>query len=52
MKKILIILPLLVLFTGCKKYLDVNHNVDGPSNVDGYLYLAGIEQAYQGIIST
>jgi hypothetical protein len=49
MKKILMILPLLVLFTGCKKYLDVNKNVDGPSKVDGYLYLAGIEQAYEGI---
>jgi hypothetical protein len=50
MKKILIILlPLFLLFTGCKKYLDVNHNVDGPSNVAGYLYLAGIQQAYEGI---
>ena len=49
MKKILIIVPILLLFTGCKKYLDVNHNIDGPSNVDGYLYLAGIEQAYEGI---
>ena len=27
----------------------MNKNVDGPSKVDGYLYLAGIEQAYEGI---
>lgn len=33
----------------CDDYLDVNRNEDAPDRVDGYLYLAGIEQAYQGI---
>lgn len=32
--------------TSCDDYLDVNHNEDAPDYVDGYLYLAGIEQAY------
>lgn len=50
MKKInLLILPLLLLFAGCQKYLDVNKNTDAPDNVDGYLYLANITQQYQGI---
>lgn len=35
--------------TGCNDYLDVNNNVDAPSYVDGYLYLAGIEQGYQEV---
>ncbi len=35
--------------TGCDDYLDVNTNTDAPDYVDGYLYLAGIEQAYQGM---
>ncbi|WP_300598316.1 SusD/RagB family nutrient-binding outer membrane lipoprotein [Niabella sp.] len=34
---------------GCKKYLDVNKNIDAPDHVDGYLYLAGIQQQYEGI---
>lgn len=34
---------------GCKKFLDVNKNVDAPDHVDAYLYLANIEQQYQGI---
>lgn len=40
-----------ILFSAvsCKKYLDVNKNVDAPDHVEGYLYLAGIEQQYQGI---
>ena len=40
-----------VLITGssCKKYLDVNQNVDAPAYVDGYLYLAGITQNYASI---
>ncbi|WP_312335174.1 SusD/RagB family nutrient-binding outer membrane lipoprotein [Sphingobacterium sp.] len=42
-------LPLLSVISGCKKYLDVNHNVDAPAYVEGYLYLAGITQQYQGI---
>ena len=33
----------------CDDYLDVNKNTDAPDYVEGYLYLAGIQQAYQGI---
>ena len=29
-------------------YLDVNRNVDAPDHVEGYLYLAGIQQYYLG----
>ena len=41
----------IVLVTGisCKKYLDVNKNVDAPAYAEGYLYLANITQQYQGI---
>ena len=35
--------------SSCKKYLDVNKNVDAPTSVDGYLYLAGIIESYQGM---
>ena len=51
MKKSLIFLLSVILVTGlgCKKYLDVNKNVDAPDHVEAYLYLAGIEQQYQGI---
>lgn len=51
MKKasIILIAVLLVGSFGCKKYLDVNKNVDAPDHVDAYLYLANIEQQYQGI---
>jgi len=52
MKRLLIISSFIVLLTGitgCKKYLDVNTNIDAPAAVDGYLYLAGIQQAYEGI---
>lgn len=51
MKRLLIICSFMVLLsgvTGCKKYLDVNTNIDAPAAVDGYLYLAGIQQAYEG----
>jgi hypothetical protein len=40
---------LLFMNTGCEKYLDVNKNVDAPDYVEGYLYLAGIMQSYQGM---
>lgn len=40
---------LLVGATSCDDYLDVNKNTDAPDNVEGYLYLAGIEQAYNEI---
>jgi hypothetical protein len=51
MKKSLIFLIPVIAFSmlGCKKYLDVNKNVDAPDHVEGYLYLAGIEQQYEGI---
>ena len=33
----------------CDDYLDVNENIDAPDYVDGYLYLAGIQQEYCNI---
>ncbi|MFB2118117.1 SusD/RagB family nutrient-binding outer membrane lipoprotein [Parapedobacter sp. 2B3] len=50
MKKLFIyVFPLFLLLGSCEKYLDVNHNVDAPAEVDGFLYLANITQQYQGI---
>jgi len=51
MKKtaILIISIVLLAATGCKKYLDVNKNVDAPDHVEAYLYLANIIRQYNGI---
>ena len=51
MKKSIIFFMSIVLVTGisCKKYLDVNKNVDAPAYAEGYLYLANITQQYQGI---
>ncbi len=52
MKKFsIIILSISLLFinTSCDSYLDVNQNVDAPDYVEGYLYLAGITQEYQGM---
>lgn len=50
MKKVFIcLLPLLFVLGSCEKYLDVNRNIDAPDYVESYLYLAGIQQAYQGI---
>ncbi len=48
MKKSLMIFMSILLFTGssCKKYLDVNQNIDAPAYVEGNLYLAGIIQNY------
>ena len=50
MKKIIILLtiPLLFAMGSCKKYLDVNRNTDAPDYVEAHLYLAGIQQAFQG----
>ncbi len=49
MKRIIyILIPLVILAGGCQKFLDVNRNIDAPDYVEGYLYLAGIQQAYQG----
>jgi hypothetical protein len=53
MKKISIFIVLLasLLFStvSCDDYLDCNSNVDAPDYVDAYLYLAGIEEAYNEI---
>ena len=52
MKKLFIILFVaLVGFasTSCDDYLDVNKNQDAPDKVDAYLYLAGLESAWQGM---
>jgi hypothetical protein len=46
---VLLLTFLLFINTSCEKYLDVNNNVDAPTYVDGYLYLAGIIEAYQGM---
>ena len=46
---VLLAASLLLLNTSCEDWLDVNQNVDAPANVEGYLYLAGIEQQYQGL---
>lgn len=45
---LLIAIPLMLLTAGCKKYLDVNKNVDAPDYVEAHLYLPGIQQAYEG----
>lgn len=52
MKKInfLIIAFVLIASSGCKKYLDVNNNPNGPSTADPALYLPSIQSQYaQGI---
>ncbi len=51
MKKIIILftIPLLFAMGSCKKYLDVNRNTDAPDYVEAHLYLAGIQQAFQGL---
>ena len=46
---VMLLASLLFITTSCEKYLDVNNNVDAPAYVEGYLYLAGIEQAYNGM---
>lgn len=33
----------------CDDYLDVNKNVDAPDYVEGYLYLAGIQQSFYNV---
>ncbi|MFA7141140.1 MAG: SusD/RagB family nutrient-binding outer membrane lipoprotein [Proteiniphilum sp.] len=48
-KNIIYLLSLILLTTSCEEYLDVNKNVDAPDYVEGYLYLAGITQQYQGV---
>ena len=41
--KILIIATVLISSAGCKKYLDVNNNPNGPSTADPALYLPSIQ---------
>lgn len=51
MKKIInsTVILILILFTSCDNWLDVNNNLDTPDVVNGEVYLPGIQQAYQGI---
>src|SRR5215204_4368838 len=48
MKKVssLLLVVLTIAFSGCKKYLDVNSNPNGPSSADPALYLPSIEGNY------
>ena len=49
MKRILLFLiPIMILAGSCNKFLDVNKNVDAPDYIEAHLYLAGIQQQYQG----
>lgn len=52
MKKIILIVLLAsfaLISNSCDRYLDVNKNIDAPDHVDAYVYLSGIEAAYQGL---
>ena len=52
MKKILSVILIAILglnLSSCDSYLDVNKNVDAPDKVGAYLYLAGLESAWQGL---
>ncbi|MDF1561094.1 MAG: SusD/RagB family nutrient-binding outer membrane lipoprotein [Bacteroidales bacterium] len=46
---VLLLASFMFITTSCEDYLDVNKNVDAPDYVEGYLYLAGIIQQYQGM---
>lgn len=46
---VLLLASFMFITTSCEDYLDVNRNVDAPDYVEGYLYLAGIIQQYQGM---
>ncbi len=46
---VVLAISLLFATTSCDKFLDVNKNIDAPDYVEGYLYLAGIIQQYQGM---
>lgn len=50
MRKIILIIlvPCLLVATGCSKHLDVNRNTDAPDYIEAHLYLPGIQQAYEG----
>jgi len=46
---VLLLASFMFMTTSCEDWLDVNRNVDAPDYVEGYLYLAGIIQQYQGM---
>ena len=48
MRKIYLIIGVfsIIAFSGCKKYLDINTNPNGPSQADPALYLAAIQSQY------
>ncbi|HOO66299.1 MAG: SusD/RagB family nutrient-binding outer membrane lipoprotein [Bacteroidales bacterium] len=46
---VLLLASFMFMTTSCEDWLDVNKNVDAPDYVEGYLYLAGIIQQYQGM---
>jgi hypothetical protein len=46
---VLLLASFMFMTTSCEDWLDVNKNVDAPDKVEGYLYLAGIIQQYQGM---
>ncbi len=46
---VLLLASFMFVTTSCEEWLDVNKNVDAPDHVEGYLYLAGILQQYQGM---
>lgn len=46
---VILLTSLLLTNISCDDYLDVNKNEDAPDYVEGYLYLAGIIQQYQGM---
>lgn len=48
-KLVYMLMPFLFVVGSCKKYLDVNKNIDAPDYVDAHLYLANITQQFQGI---
>src|SRR5678816_1752764 len=48
MKKIYLIIGavFIIASTGCKKYLDINTNPNGPAQADPALYMAAIQSQY------
>lgn len=48
MKKISLLISafIVLMFSGCKKYLDINTNPNGPAQADPALYLASIQSQY------
>lgn len=46
---VVLLISLMFATVSCDDYLDVNKNQDAPDYVEGYLYLSGIIQQYQGM---